>query len=184
MLKYLRDTKDLGILIRPTDMQVVFMADSGFAVHLNRRSHSGILVGLGCEGTFIPIHWRSLVQKLVTTSSTEAELVAIYDGLDFVIWIRRVIEWIGFKQRPTKLYQDNTSTITMVHMGRGSSGSNTKHIDIRYFFVKQFVDDQTLIIDHLAREHMLADFFASPRTGRDFRRMRDILLGITVTSDE
>jgi hypothetical protein len=184
MLKYLRDTKDLGMLIRPTDMQVVYMADSGFAVHLNRRSHSGILVGLGCEGTFIPIHWRSLVQKLVTTSSTEAELVAIYDGLDFVIWIRRVIEWIGFKQRPTKLYQDNTSTITMVHMGRGSSGSNTKHIDIRYFFVKQFVDDQTLIIDHLAREHMLADFFASPRTGRDFRRMRDILLGITVTSDE
>ena len=45
MLKYLRDTKDLiGLLIRPTDMQVVFIADSGFAVHINRRSHSGILV--------------------------------------------------------------------------------------------------------------------------------------------
>jgi hypothetical protein len=66
----------------------------------------------------------------------------------------------------------------MVHMGRGSSGSNTKHIDIRYFFVKQFVDDHTLVIDHLAREHMLADFFASPRTGQAFRRMRNLLLGM------
>lgn len=178
LLKYLRETKDLGLLIRPTDMQTVYMADSAFAVHLTRKSHSGIVVGMGDETVFVPIHWRSLVQKLVTTSSTEAELVAIYDGLDFVIWIRRVLEWLGVPQRPTKLYQDNTSTITMVHMGRGSSGSHTKHIDIRYFFVKQFVDDHTIVIDHLAREHMLADFFASPRTGQTFRRMRNLLLGM------
>ena len=77
------------------------------------------------------------------------------------------------------LYQDNTSTITMAMMGRGSSGSHTKHIDIRYFFIKQFIDDHIVKIEHLPRDNMLADFFASPRIGQTFRRARDAILGVT-----
>jgi hypothetical protein len=115
-------------------------------------------------------------QKLVTTSSTEAELVAIYDGLDFLIWFRKIMDYIGARQDTTTIFQDNTSTITMMYMGRGSSQSKTKHIDIRYFFIKQFLDNKTFDIEHLSRDNMVADFFASPRTGQTFRRTRDILM--------
>jgi hypothetical protein len=155
-------------------MQIVAFFDAAFAVHLDRKSHSGIYFCMGDFG--IPIYWRSLKQKLVTTSSTEAELVAIYDGLDTLLWIRKVLEFLGYPQGTTTVYQDNTSTITMVYMGRGSSGSNTKHIDIRYFFVKQFVDDDMITVEHLSRDNMLADFFASPRIGQSFRRMRDVMM--------
>jgi hypothetical protein len=123
-----------------------------------------------------PIHWKSQVQKLVTTSSSEAELVAIYDDLDILIWLRRVMEYLGYPQGTTIIFQDNTSTITMIYMGRGSSASNTKHIDIRYFFIKQFIDDKTFTIEHLPRDNMLADFFASPRIGQQFRKFRDIIM--------
>ena len=175
VVQYLGDTKDLGIIIEPTEMKLKCYCDAGFAVHDQRESQSGILFTLGDFG--IPILWKSIKQKLVANSSTEAELICIYDALDHLLWIRRVLEWLGYVQGTTKLYQDNTSTITMAHMGRGASGSHTKHIDIRYFFIKQFIDAKIIEIDHLSTELMLGDFFASPRQGQDFRRTRDTIMG-------
>jgi histone deacetylase 1/2 len=176
LLKYLSDNNLLGIIIKMTDLQLVAWFDSGFAIHLDRKSHSGHLVCFGDTGIRVPIHWRSTKQKVVATSSTEAELIAMYEGLDFIIWFKRVLEFLGVPQKTIRVFQDNTSTITMVFFGRGSSGSMTRHIDIKYFFTKQFIEDLTFVIEHLPRENMMADFFASPRTGQGFRRMRDILM--------
>lgn len=177
VVAYLEATKDLGIKIKPQSMKLYCYCDAGFAVHDKRESHSGILFTLGKFGN--PILWKSIKQKLVATSSTEAELICIHDGMDYLLWMRRVLEWLGFPQETTTLYQDNTSTITMAHMGRGSSGSRTKHIDIRYFFIKQFIDAKLVEIDHLGTDHMLGDFFASPRQGQDFRHARDVIMGYT-----
>jgi hypothetical protein len=174
VIRYLKHTEQKGLWIRKSDLKLFAFFDAAFAVHLNRRSHSGSLFTLGNMGN--PIHWKSQVQKLVTTSSSEAELVAIYDDLDMLIWLRRVMEYLGYPQGVTIIFQDNTSTITMIYMGRGSSGSNTKHIDIRYFFIKQFIDDKVFTIEHLPRDNMLADFFASPRIGQQFRKFRDLIM--------
>jgi hypothetical protein len=65
----------------------------------------------------------------------------------------------------------------MAYMGRGSSGSKTRHIDIKYFYIKQFLDSKDLEIDHLGRDNMTADFFASPRQGTVFRRFRGMIMG-------
>jgi len=175
VVAYLESTKDLGIRISPTEMKLKCYCDAAFAVHDTRESQSGFVFTLGDFG--IPILWKSIKQKLVANSSTEAELICIYDALDHILWIRRVLEWLGHEQGTTKLYQDNTSTITMAHMGRGASGSNTKHIDIRYFFIKQFIDAKVIEIDHLGTDQMIGDFFASPRQGQDFRRTRDVIMG-------
>jgi len=105
--------------------------------------------------------------------------VAIYDALDFVIWMREIMEFLHFPQETTTIYQDNTSTICMAHMGRGSAGSRTKHIKLRYFWIKQFIDDKTFVLEHLSTDNMIADFFASPRMGQSFRRMRDLIMGRT-----
>ena len=175
VVAYLSSTKDLGIVIAPTEMKLKCYCDAAFAVHDTRESQSGFIFTLGEFG--IPILWKSIKQKLVANSSTEAELICIYDALDHLLWIRRVLEWLGYNQSTTTLYQDNTSTITMAHMGRGASGSNTKHIDIRYFFIKQFIDAKIIEIDHLSTDNMIGDFFASPRQGQDFRRTRDAIMG-------
>jgi histone deacetylase 1/2 len=176
LLKYLVETIGYGLIIRASDLQLIAFYDAGLGVHLDRKSHSGHLVCLGDTGPKIMIHWRSYKQKIVATSSTEAELVSLYEGMDFLIWFKRVMEFLGVPQKRIRVMQDNTSTITMVFFGRGSSGSLTRHIDLKYFSTKSFVEDETIIIEHLPRENMLADFFASPRTGVAFRRMRDILM--------
>lgn len=174
-IAYLEGTKEKSMIIRKCDMKLHAYMDSAFAVHGNRVSHSGILFTLGKYGN--SILWKSLKQKTVATSSTEAELIGIFDGLDYLIWTRNVLEFLGYKQGTTTIFQDNTSTITMAYMGRGSSGSRTRHIDIKYFYIKQFLDSKDLEIDHLGRENMVADFFASPRQGSVFRRFRGIIMG-------
>jgi hypothetical protein len=175
VIAYLEGTQDKSMIIRKCDMKVYAYMDAAFAVHGNRVSHSGILFTLGKYGNTILA--KSVKQKSVATSSTEAELMCIYDGLDYLIWIRNVLGFLGFPQGTTTVYQDNTSTITMAYMGRGSSGSRTRHIDLRYFYVKQFLDSKDLEIDHLGRDNMTADFFASPRQGTVFRRFRGIIMG-------
>ena len=77
ILAYLALNPDLGITIRPTDLRLCAMFDAGFGVHLDRKSHNGHLVFLGTGENKVPIHWRSNKQKVVITSSTEAELVCV-----------------------------------------------------------------------------------------------------------
>ena len=178
VLCYLRATKEICIIIRTVEeLKIYAYMDAGYAVHPKMESHSGVIVTMGKFGP--PIHYKSLKQKLVTTSSTEAELVAIYDALDFVLWMREIMEFLHCSQGTTTIYQDNTSTICMAHMGRGSSSSRTKHIKLRYFWIKQFIDDKTFVIEHLPTDNMIADFFASPRMGQHFRKMRELVMGRT-----
>jgi hypothetical protein len=177
LLAYLKTTPNYGIAIRKSNMELMALFDAAFGVHLDRKSHNGHLAVLGSGSSRIPVYWRSTKQKIVATSSTEAELVCVFDGLDFLIWFKRVLIWMGIPQGSVKIWQDNTSTITMSFMGRGSSGSNTRHIDIKYFFISQFIEDASFVIEHMSRENMLGDFFASPRTGQVFRRMRDLIMG-------
>ena len=175
VIAYLEGTKDKSMIVRKCDMKAYAYMDAAFAVHGNRVSHSGIHFTLGKYGNTILC--KSLKQKTVATSSTEAELICIFDGLDYLIWIRNVLTFLGYPQGTTTIFQDNTSTITMAYMGRGSSGSKTRHIDIKYFYVKQFLDSKDLEIDHLGRDNMTADFFASPRQGTVFRRFRGMIMG-------
>jgi hypothetical protein len=176
VLTYLRGTRELGMNIRSAaDIKMYAYIDAAYAVHPKMESHTGSIITIGRFG--VSLQYKSLKQKLVTTSSTEAELVAIYEVLDFVLWMRKVLEFLGYPQETTTIFQDNTSTITMAHMGRGSSGSHTRHIDVKYFWIKQFIEDKTFVIEHLFTDNMLADFFASPRQGQTFRKFRDIIMG-------
>jgi hypothetical protein len=175
VIAYLEGTEDRSMKIRKCDMQLYAYMDAAFAVHGNRVSHSGIHFTLGKYGNTILC--KSIKQKTVATSSTEAELVCIFDGMDYLVWMRNVLEFLGYKQGTTTIFQDNTSTITMAYMGRGGSGSRTRHIDIKYFYIKQFLDSKALEIDHLGRDNMTADFFASPRQGATFRRFRGMIMG-------
>ena len=80
------------------------------------------------------------------------------------------------------LHQDNTSTISLAENGRSNS-DRTKHIGIRYFFVKQYVENGTMKIQHCPTLQMIADILTKPLQGELFRRLRDLLLGYTRADD-
>ena len=64
-------------------------------------------------------------------------------------------------------------------MEKGRSTSRrTKHISVRYFFVKDRIDKEVKLV-YLSTDDMLADFYTKPLQGSLFRRMRDMIMGIT-----
>ena len=68
------------------------------------------------------------------------------------------------------------STMALIKKGYSTS-NNTRHINIRYFFIKDRVDSQEFIIEYLPTEDMIADFFTKPLQGEMFKKLRDKILG-------
>jgi hypothetical protein len=73
--------------------------------------------------------------------------------------------------------QDNQSAIRFEQNGRKSCGPNSRHIDIRYFFVADRLKREDFKIKYCPTEQMLADFFTKPLQGSLFRKLRDVILG-------
>ena len=77
------------------------------------------------------IYATSTRQKIMTKSSTKAELVGVSDVISQVIWTRHFLEAQGYQVKDLIVYQDNQSAMLMEKNGRASSGQQTRHINIQ-----------------------------------------------------
>jgi len=175
VLRYLNGTRDLVLTLGGSEgMVIVAFVDASFAVHVDGKGHTGQMITVGGGAVYI----RSSKQKMVAKSSTEAELIAISDGLAMVLWTRNFLEAQGFKMGPATLHQDNKSTIVLAEKGRSVSG-RTRHISIRYFFVKDKIDSNEVRVVHTRTEDMVADFFTKPLQGSLFIKHRATVLNMS-----
>jgi hypothetical protein len=172
-LGYLLYSRDRGIVLSIGDtMTVGGFIDAAYGVHTGSgKSHSGCAMVLGNAG---PVHVKSTKQKLVTKSSTEAELVALSDYASQAIWLRNFIIAQGYDVGPVILHQDNMSCMALVKRG-GPASERSRHIDIRYFWVKEKVDGKDAIVKHLPTDKMFVNVMTKPVQGQQFIRERNAL---------
>ena len=81
------------------------------------------------------------------------------------------------------VYQDNKSSILLETNGRASSSKRTRHLNVRYFFVKDRVDSGEVRIEYCPTEEMIADYFTKPLQGALFYKMRDLIMNIAPSSE-
>ena len=105
------------------------------------------------QGSFNTI---SSKQKLNTRSSTEAELVAADDIAPQAIWTMNFLYEQGY-QCETTVYQDNTSAMLLEKNGMESSSKRTRHINIRYYLIKDKIEKGDLCVEYCPTDDMLAD---------------------------
>ena len=175
-LAYLNSDPHLGITLEiGSNIAINAYVDAAYGVHADCKSHTGGLICIGNGPTFV----MSSKQKLVAKSSTEAELIAIADMSSYVIWTRDFLIAQGHRVRSTTIYEDNMSTITMLKKGKGKN-KGSKHINIRYYFIKDRIESGELDIRYLPTLEMLADLLTKPLQGSHFRRLRDKLLNMEI----
>jgi hypothetical protein len=170
LLGYLLHTRHRGIVLCIGDnMEVRAYIDAAYGVHTDcGKSHTGCALVLGCGGL---VYAKSGKQKIVTKSSTEAELVALSDMASQAINLRNFIISQGYDVGPAILYQDNMSTMAL--MKRGGPGSErSRHINIRHFWVSERVDDATVRIEYMPTEEMYANILTKPVQGAQFEKER------------
>ena len=57
--------------------------------------------------------------------------------------------------RPLKLYCDNSDAVVMAKNNK--SGSQSKHIDIKYLAIREHVKEEKVVIEHISTESMIVD---------------------------
>ena len=179
-LNYLEGTQDMYLTLGTEDNYPInWWVDASFAIHQDMRSHTGATVSLG-RGSIIN---KSSKQKLNTRSSTEAEVVGVNDAMTMVIWMALFIEAQGIAVSDNIIHQDNQSSILLERNGKESSGKQTRHMEIRYFFVTDAVKRGMADIEYCPTEHMHGDFFTKPLQGQLFRTHRAMILGLSSVKD-
>ena len=106
------------------------------------------------------------------------ELVRVNDAMVLVLWTRLFLEAQGYQIEDNIVYhdQDNESTMLLAKNGRSSSTKNTRHIDIRYYFITDQVTKKRIRIEHCPTTTMLGDFFTKPLQGSLFRKFRQLIM--------
>jgi hypothetical protein len=179
VMKYLQSTETLVLrLSSKGDGILHWWVDASYAVHPNMKGHTGATMSMG----YGSVYSTSKSQKGPTRSSTECELYGVYDVLPQIEWTQLFLEAQGYAVRGTFLYQDNMSAMLLEKNGKASSSKRTKHIHIRYFYIKDKVDSGEIQLKHCPTEDMLADFFTKPLQGHLFRKLRDHIMHIDPSS--
>jgi hypothetical protein len=161
---YLRGTTDFKVRLKCKDMNLSASVDASFGIHRDNKSHSGMsLFVAGC-----PIFSRSTKQKTVATSSMHAEVLALYDSVPYIIWLRDLLGELGYRQdRPTVVEQDNKSALTVYGQG-WSKSDRTRHISIKYSFITEQIGEGVIQPVYVPTEQMRADALTKPVTGNKF----------------
>jgi len=116
-------------------------------------------------------------QKLNTKSSTEAELVGATNFLPNMIWVWMILEGQGYDISENYFAQDNQSTMRLEKNGRTSCGQKSRHIDIRFFFMKDRITTEKISLVYCPTEQMIANFFTKPLQGALFKCFKHIIMG-------
>jgi len=154
------------------DISVKAYIDASYGVHNDAKSHSGLVLTLGRA----PVIVKSAKQKIVTKSSTEAELVSLSDMTTIVLWVSEWLSEQGYRPGAATIFQDNQSTIRLATNGL-QSASRSKHISTRYFWMKDQVSQGRISVIYLPTHEMVADIMTKPLCGARFRYLRKRLMG-------
>ena len=159
------------------EARVEVYADSSYASHpLTMHSHGARIVMISGGA----IYAKSKEQKMVTTSSTEAELYELCEAVKTGTSFAKLMVELGQQSNPTfTVYQDNQSTLHLAFNGEGYSGK-AKHFRIKYHFIKEMLELEAgdLYLVYCPSSDMLADYLTKVLPHLVYYRLSDSCMGL------
>ena len=171
ILRYVKGTDNYGLIYKKGKLneELIGYSDSDFAGnYYDRKNASGHIFFFGG----MAVSWSSQKQSIVALSSCEAEYIAATTATCQAVWMNRLIgELTNNEESKVKLMVDNQSTIKLSK--NMSHHNRTKHIDTRYHFIRECVEDKKIKIAFIWMEDQLADIFTKALGRLQFQEMRD-----------
>jgi hypothetical protein len=159
VIKYLAITSTIGIhYSNKTNLDIIGHCDSDFAGDTkDRKSTTGWTYAIGVN----TVSWKTSKQPAVTLSTTEAEYYAACDAAKEALWLDHLLHELNLHsdKRPL-LHQDNQGAIFIE--SNHCLQQRTKHIDIKYHFIKDLVKEGKIKIKYCPTKKMTADILTKP----------------------
>lgn len=152
ILRYLKGTKSLCLEYKNDNSNLMGFVDSDFANNTcDRRSYTGFVFKLAGGA----VSWECKKQTTVALSSTEAEYMAVTEASKEAIHFRNLLsDVLGIFECIT-LYNDNQSAQKLAM--NPICHKRSKHIDIRYHFIREAVSNKLVNLKYLSTNEMPAD---------------------------
>jgi transposase InsO family protein len=168
VLRYLLGAADLGILYS-ADGDLAIYADAAYANARKFKSTTGFcaLISNG------PVTWTSRRQSVTAQSTTESEYIALADAAKQTVWLRHFLYAVGkpevYKKKATTIFGDNKGSLELT--ANPVFHSRTKHIQVRYHAIRDFVEQGEIELQYIPTDAMLADGLTKALDRVKFERM-------------
>jgi hypothetical protein len=152
IFRYLIGTRDLWLSYGETNRALEGYADADGSMTEDRRAITGyaFLIDGGA------VSWSSKRQEIVSLSTTESEYVAATHGMKEALWLRSLLsEVFGPITTATTLFSDNQAAIALTRDHQYHA--RTKHIDVRYHFIRWVIEEGSLRLIYCPTDDMVAD---------------------------
>ena len=188
--RYLAGTKEKGIIIKPENNTFECFVDASHAGDWNQQSAvDDPATARSCTGYILsfakcPIIWSSKLQTEISLSTTEAEYIALSQAaretLPILSLAREAAErgLIQDVEKPIircKMFEDNQGAVELANVPK--MRPRTKHINIKYHFFRQYIQDGTLKVQHIPGDEQVADIFTKPLDVVTFVKHRMVIMG-------
>ncbi len=174
VLQYLKGTRTLGLTYGRSNethgLDIYTDADGMSLEH--RKAISGYAFILNGAA----VSWSSKQQEITALSTTEAEYIALTYTAKEAMWYRFFLaELFGPIAIPFIIYSDNQSAISLAHAELGQFHARTKHIDIRYHFIREKIQEGTFEVIYCPTSEMTADILTKALASFKFKPLVEAL---------
>ncbi|CAJ2640159.1 unnamed protein product [Trifolium pratense] len=173
VLRYLNGSLKGGLKYTRTDPgrdALEGYVDADYAGNIDtRKSLSGFVFTL--FGTAVT--WKANQQSVVALSTTQAEYIALVEGVKEAIWLKGMIGEMGISQGCVKIHCDSQSAIHLAN--HQVYHERTKHIDIRLHFVRDMIETKEIMVQKIASEENPADMFTKSLPRAKFKHCLDLI---------
>ena len=152
---------------------ITLLSDADYAADIDtRRSRTGVAMYID----LCLMHWRSRLQQSVSLSTAESEFMALGDAVQSGIWLQNLLQELGIPfVEKTVIFCDNQAAVAIGH--NPSHAKYAKHIDIRWFFVRDMVKAGRFDIVYINTDENIADIFTKALAKPKLLKFRDELFG-------
>jgi hypothetical protein len=180
--QFLYNTQHVGLTL-PTGGDKYFRVitlscwvDASYMIHSNQKSHTGYCFSLGSHGMF---YSRSSVQQLIATSSTHAEMRALFTAVKDIIFLIQLFTELGFRVNlPINVYEDNHACVILANQHCGPS-KNVKHFLVIVAYCREQVELGYIKVCDIDTEENIADILTKDiYNTKLFKQHQESLLGI------
>jgi hypothetical protein len=157
--RYLKGTKMKKITYRKekNSNQIMGYSDASYGEDRIDRKSTSAYVFIKGNG---PISWKSKKQPIISLSSMESEYIALAAAVKEALWLKKLEEELENETNQIQIYEDNQSTIKTskdtIHNDR------SKHIDVRYHFIREVINNKIINLEYKSTEEMIADALTKP----------------------